>query len=82
MSPGRKDLGKIHGIGNAKWFNLKFKRTEGKRRQIFRGWKGCFCFLISYQSLDREKQLLVLGVIRFLGSLREKTTPHKNPWLG
>ena len=36
MSPCIKNLGKIHGIGNAEWFNLKFERTE---RQADKGKK-------------------------------------------
>lgn len=80
MSPCTKDLGKIHGIRDAEWFNLKLEIIErdGDKGEKFSGQKNCFSFLISYPSVDREKQLPVSGVIRLLGSLRKKPRHTKN----
>lgn len=60
-------------------FNLKLERIErdGDKGKTFSGQNNCFSFLISYPSVDREKQLPVCGVIRLLGSLRKNHATQK-----
>lgn len=79
MSPCTKDLGKIHGIRDAEWFNLKLEKIErdGDKGKKFSAQKNCSSFLISFPSVDREKQLPVRGVIRLLGSLRKNHATQK-----
>lgn len=63
MSPCTKDLGKIHGIRDAEWFNLKLERIErdGDKGEKFSGQKNCFSFLILIQVLIEKNsfQLVV-----------------------
>lgn len=79
MSPCTKDLGKIHGIRDAEWFNLKLEKIErdGDKGRNFQPRKTALAFLSLFPVLIEKNSFQFIGVIRLLGSLRKNHATQK-----